>query len=254
MIDLDMTDVRFTPPHARVGVRPSTPADRSPRPWPRGPPSRGVGRGPAGRARGPRRDAPCCCVGRWARCRPGTSRTAPATRRPGLRHRSFGPRRPVRRDRGRRRRPTDRAAVAATRRPGPRRPTQPILTHDGRHAARLIQLTRLLAGPFGGEAQQQPPRVAIRRDDAGARASLGDQTLREERLEGRGERAHSRAPTMPLAVWATMTELFALVMGGALLEVLRPACCTDPTAGEAFVSAPSVVSGCQRDRRGEEAA
>jgi hypothetical protein len=42
-----------------------------------------------------------------------------------------------------------------------------------------VQLARLLAGLFGGEAEQQPPGVAIRGDSAGTRVSLGYQTLRK---------------------------------------------------------------------------
>lgn len=68
-----------------------------------------------------------------------------------------------------------------------------------------VQLAWLLASLFGGEAEQQPPGVAIRGDSAGTRVSLGYQTLREKRLECRGERAHGRSPR-PSSRFATMVS------------------------------------------------
>ena len=42
----------------------------------------------------------------------------------------------------------------------------------------------------GGEAQQQPERVAVGGDGVRAGLALADQPVGEERLQGRGERGH----------------------------------------------------------------
>ncbi len=49
-------------------------------------------------------------------------------------------------------------------------------------------------GAVGGERQEQAERVAIGGDRLRARLALPDEPIGEERLEGRGERAHGRSP------------------------------------------------------------
>jgi hypothetical protein len=50
------------------------------------------------------------------------------------------------------------------------------------------------ARPLGGEPQEEPPGVAVGGDGLRAGLPLPDEPLGEERLEGRGERAHGRSP------------------------------------------------------------
>lgn len=57
-----------------------------------------------------------------------------------------------------------------------------------------LELRRRAAGPPLGELHQQPDRVAVGGDRLRARRTLVDQPLGEERLQGRGERAHERPP------------------------------------------------------------
>ena len=53
-----------------------------------------------------------------------------------------------------------------------------------------VELVGLFAGVVLGEGEQQTEGVAVGRDRVGAGVALGDQSLGEERLEGRGEQCH----------------------------------------------------------------
>ena len=52
------------------------------------------------------------------------------------------------------------------------------------------------AGAVGGEAEQQPERVAVAGDGVGAGPALPDESFGEERLQQRREGAHESAPAM----------------------------------------------------------
>jgi len=53
-----------------------------------------------------------------------------------------------------------------------------------------VQRTRRLVGLRGGEADQQPERVAVAGDRVGGGATLSDEPVGEERLQHRCQRGH----------------------------------------------------------------
>src|SRR5205809_95436 len=57
-----------------------------------------------------------------------------------------------------------------------------------------VQLAGRLAGPLGGEAEQQPERLAVGGDRVLARAALRDQPIGEIRLHHGSECAHRTPP------------------------------------------------------------
>src|SRR5262249_17352314 len=57
-----------------------------------------------------------------------------------------------------------------------------------------VELAGVLAGALGGEAEQQPPGVAVAGDGVAAGAALADEPVGEERLQGGSERGHRGAP------------------------------------------------------------
>jgi hypothetical protein len=54
-----------------------------------------------------------------------------------------------------------------------------------------VELAGLLADTGDGEAEQQPPGVAVGGNGVRAGAALADEPLGEVGLQGRGERAHA---------------------------------------------------------------
>src|SRR6266496_1762943 len=64
-----------------------------------------------------------------------------------------------------------------------------------------VQVGGRLAGVLGGEGQQQLAGVSVGGDGVAAGVALAGQPVGEERLQGRGERAHGR-PAWP-ARWAS---------------------------------------------------
>jgi hypothetical protein len=59
---------------------------------------------------------------------------------------------------------------------------------------RELERRRWLAGPLGGEREQQAHRVAVAAGCVRARLALGRKALGEERLRGRGEQGHGSSP------------------------------------------------------------
>jgi hypothetical protein len=70
-----------------------------------------------------------------------------------------------------------------------------------------VQVARLAVKLLGGEADQQPERVAVGGDRVWAGVALADEPLAEERLQRRRERAHEAPPwersRRPAASWSS---------------------------------------------------